>query len=84
MVAVVMLTTVLPVIPVYAASGKTTIAVSSGEVKVGEEVFLDSMTIAPGATSVTIPLVGSGTVVYDLYYNGVYFKSETVEFDPDE
>jgi len=38
MVAVVMLTTVLPVIPVYAASGKTTIAVSSGEVKVGEEV----------------------------------------------
>jgi len=53
-------------------------------IKVGEEVFLDSMTIAPGATSVTIPLVGSGTVVYDLYYNGVYFKSETVEFDPDE
>ena len=53
-------------------------------IKVGEEVFLDSMTIAPGATSVTIPLVGSGTVVYDLYYNGVYFRSETVEFDPDE
>ena len=53
-------------------------------IKVGDEVFLDSMTIAPGATSVTIPLVGSGTVVYDLYYNGVYFRSETVEFDPDE
>ena len=53
-------------------------------IKVGDEIFLDSMTIAPGATSVTIPLVGSGTVVYDLYYNGVYYKSETVEFDPDE
>ena len=44
------------------------------------------MTIAPGATSVTIPLVGSGTVAYDLYMNDsqVAFKTEIVEFDPDE
>ena len=55
-------------------------------IKVGDEIFLDRMTIAPGATSVTIPLVGSGTVVYDLYINDseVPYKSETVEFDPDE
>ena len=53
-------------------------------IKVGEEVFLNGMTIAPGATSVTLPLVGTGTVVYDLYIDDVYYKSETVEFDPDE
>ena len=53
-------------------------------IMVGEELFLDHMTIAPGATSVTIPLVGSGTVVYDLYIDDVYYKSEIVEFDPDE
>ena len=53
-------------------------------IKVGDEVFLDNMTIAPGAAGVTLPVVGSGTVVYDFYYNGVYIKSETVDFDPDE
>ena len=53
-------------------------------IMVGEEIFLDHMTIAPGATSVTIPLVGNGTVIYDLYVDDVYYKSEIVEFDPDE
>lgn len=53
-------------------------------IKVGDEIFLDSMTIAPGATSVTIPLLGNGTVIYDLYIDDVYYKSEMVEFDPDE
>ena len=53
-------------------------------IMVGDDIFLNNMTIAPGATSVTIPLVGSGTVVYDLYIDDVYYKSEIVEFDPDE
>jgi serine/threonine-protein kinase len=53
-------------------------------IKVGDEVFLNNMTIAPGATSVTLPLVGSGTVIYELYINDVYYRSEMVEFDLDE
>ena len=64
-------------IPVSSESYRLTI-------KVGDEIFLDNMSIAPGAAGVTLPVVGSGTVVYDFYYNDVYIKSETVDFDPDE
>ena len=54
-------------------------------IKIGDQVFLDGMTIQPGVTATRpIPLIGSGSVVYDLYINGVYYKSETVVFDPDE
>ena len=53
-------------------------------IKVGDEIVLDNMTITPGAAGVTVPVEGSGIVVYDFYYNGVYIKSETVDFDPDE
>jgi hypothetical protein len=42
------------------------------------------MTIQPGVSSVTIPLVGNGEVVYDLYINGEFFDSVPVVFDPDE
>ena len=53
-------------------------------IMVGDDIFLNNMTIAPGATTVTIPLVGSGTVVYDLYIDDVFYKSVIVEFDPDD
>ncbi len=55
-------------------------------IKTGDQIVLDRMAIVPNAKNVSIPLVGSGTVVYDLYMNNdpVPFKSETVEFDPDE
>ncbi len=53
-------------------------------IRIGDEVFLKSMTILPGTKSVTIPLVGNGTVVYDLYINGELLRSETVVFEPDE
>ena len=55
-------------------------------IKVGNDIILDHMTIAPGATSVTMPLMGNGTVVYELYINDNQepFKTEMVEFDPDE
>ena len=53
-------------------------------IKVGDEVFLEGMNIAPGNTSVTVPLVGNGTVVYTLYINGQLYREETVVFDPDE
>ncbi len=54
-------------------------------IKIGDQVILDEMTIQPGRTTTPpIPLIGSGSVVYDLYMNGVKIKSETVVFDPDE
>ena len=53
-------------------------------IRIGEEVFLKAMTIQPGVSSVTIPLVGNGEITYDLYVNGEYLRSETVVFEPDE
>ena len=53
-------------------------------IRIGDEVFLKSMTIQPGVSSVTIPLIGSGTVVYDLYVDGEYLRSETVIFESDK
>ena len=56
-------------------------------IKSGGEVVRE-LYVIDGAVSVKVDLVGSGTVVYDLYLNmgdgEVYYKSETVEFDPDE
>ena len=48
------------------------------------EWVLEGMTIQPGATSVTIPLTGSGSQTYELYINGEHYATETVEFDPDD
>jgi hypothetical protein len=53
-------------------------------IKIGEEVFLQR-SIPPGVTTTgPIPLVGSGSVVYDLYINGEKYDSVEVVFDPDE
>ena len=48
------------------------------------EWFLESMTIQPGATTAQVRLTGTGTQNYDLYIDGVYYATETVEFDPDD
>ena len=53
-------------------------------IKAGGEWLLENMTIQPGANSVRIMLTGSGTQMYELYINGVYYTTETVEFDPNE
>ena len=44
----------------------------------GEAVF-DS-TINGTESSVTVSLTGTGTVTYEVYINGIYFKEEAVEF----
>lgn len=48
------------------------------------EWFLEGMTIQPGATTAQVRLTGTGTQSYDLYIDGVYYATETVEFDPDD
>ena len=48
------------------------------------EWFLEGMTIQPGATTALVKLTGTGTQKYDLYIDGVYYATETVEFEPDD
>ena len=45
--------------------------------------ILESIIINPGQTSVTISLTGSGTQNYDIYVNGAYHNTITVEFKID-
>ena len=44
----------------------------------GEAVF--ESTVSGTDSSVTVSLTGAGTVVYEVYINGIYFKEEAVEF----
>ena len=45
--------------------------------------ILESITINPGQSSVTISLTGTGTQTYEIYVNGAYHNSFTVEFKID-
>ena len=53
-----------------------------------EDEVVQKVYVIPGADIVRVDLVGNGTLVYDLYLDmgagEVYYKSEPVEFDPDE
>ena len=53
-------------------------------IQLNGEWFLEGMTIQPGATTVLVKLTGTGTQNYDLYIDGVYYVTETVEFEPDD
>ena len=39
-----------------------------------------SKSIAPGAKTVLLDLTGTGTVSYDLYLNGQFLETKTLEF----
>ena len=53
-------------------------------IKLNGEWFLEGMTIQPGATTALVKLTGTGTQEYELYIDGVYYATETVDFEPDE
>jgi serine/threonine-protein kinase len=53
-------------------------------IQLNGEWFLEGMTIQPGATTAQVRLTGHGTQSYDLYIDGVYYATETVEFEPDD
>ena len=53
-------------------------------IKLNDEWFLEGMTIQPGATTASVRLIGTGTQSYDLYIDGEYYATETVEFEPDD
>ena len=45
----------------------------------GKNVYEDAA-ITAGTSSITVELTGSGTLYYDLYINGEYYKTEKVVF----
>ena len=53
-------------------------------IKCADSWVLENMTVEPGATSVLIPLEGTGTQTYLLYIDGKYYTSETVDFGTHE
>ena len=46
----------------------------------GTNDVLISKMIAPGSTSTYVELTGRGLVAYDLYVNGEYFETKSIEF----
>lgn len=51
-------------------------------IKQGDVWYLEGMSVQPGATTVLVKLTGSGIQSYDLYIDGEYFATETVDFEP--
>ena len=49
----------------------------------GKEV-VESREIQPGTITVSVPLSGVGTIKYDLWIDGEYYRSQTVEFTNDD
>ncbi len=43
-----------------------------------------SQNVAPSANKVYVTITGNGTQQYDLYIDGIYCRTETVVFDPDD
>ena len=46
----------------------------------GTRDVIVSKSIAPGAKTVLLDLTGTGTVSYDLYLNGQFLETKTLEF----
>lgn len=53
-------------------------------IKLGDAWYLEGRTVQPGATSVTVTLTGAGTQTYELYIDGEFYATETVDFEPDD
>ena len=52
-------------------------------IKTGDTMVLENYPVTAGTATVTVNLTGTGMVTYDVYVDGVYFNSETVDFDID-
>ena len=53
-------------------------------IKQGDSWLVEVMEILPDTATVTLTLTGNGTQSYDLYIDGEFFATETVEFEPDD
>jgi serine/threonine-protein kinase len=51
-------------------------------IKLNDVWLLENQTVQPNTTTVSVSLTGSGVQNYDLYINGEYYATETVDFDP--
>ena len=53
-------------------------------IKHGDNWLVENMEILPDTAAVPVTLTGNGTLSYDLYIDGEFFATETVEFEPDD
>ncbi|MBQ7415703.1 MAG: Stk1 family PASTA domain-containing Ser/Thr kinase [Oscillospiraceae bacterium] len=53
-------------------------------IKLGDTLIVENMTVESETTTVQLTLTGNGTQNYDLYIDGEYYATETVEFEPDD
>ena len=53
-------------------------------IKAGDEWFIENVSIEPGRNEIRYNLIGTGTVIYELYINGEFYREEVVVFSPDE
>ena len=53
-------------------------------IKQGMAWVVENVEVAPDTAVVTVTLTGNGIQVYDLYIDGEYYATETVDFEPDD
>jgi hypothetical protein len=53
-------------------------------IKQGMAWVVENVEVAPDTAVVTVTLTGNGIQVYDLYIDGEYYATETVDFAPDD
>jgi len=42
--------------------------------------IVDSMTVQPGTATISVEMTGTGVGYYEVYIDGVYYKTEKVDF----
>lgn len=53
-------------------------------IKAGDSWLVENKAIAPGTATVAMTLTGNGIRNYDLYIDGEFYATETVDFEPDD
>ena len=53
-------------------------------IKLNGQMYRDGIEVPAGTTTVTVDLIGSGTNSYELYIDGEYYATETVDFELDD
>ena len=53
-------------------------------IKLGDDWVLESMAVQPNTATVSLTLTGNGICNYDLYIDGEFYATETVDFEPDD
>ena len=53
-------------------------------IKTGDQWLVEDMEVQPETTTVSLMLTGNGICSYDLYIDGEFYKTETVDLEPND